>query len=108
MGDVGQSPLISRLPLSPVYNSTKGGGGSANSPGASGDRETAVDFDDLVVVRLHWAGFPVVIPQVRSPSVVRRAVAFGSVTYEGRNGIEGVTGRAADDVDEELAVLTDG
>ncbi|WP_459191099.1 selenium-dependent molybdenum cofactor biosynthesis protein YqeB [Halosimplex sp. J119] len=88
--------------------------------GASGDRATAVDLDDLVVVRgggdlgsgvvyrLYRAGFPVVVTEVAEPTVVRRAVAFGAAAYEGRIEVEGVTGRAADDIDEALAVLADG
>ncbi|MFB6297117.1 MAG: selenium-dependent molybdenum cofactor biosynthesis protein YqeB [Salinirussus sp.] len=87
---------------------------------ASGDRTTALDLDDLVVVRgggdlgsgvvyrLHRAGYPVVVSEVAEPTVVRRAVAFGSAIYEGEVTVEDVTGRRAAGIDETLAVLADG
>ncbi len=88
--------------------------------GASGRRETAVDLDDLVVVRgggdlgsgvvyrLHQAGYPVVVTEVARPSVVRRGVAFGTAIYDGEVAVEDATGRRAGDVDEAVTVLADG
>ena len=88
--------------------------------GATGASETALDLDDLVVARgggdlgsgvvyrLHRAGYPVVVTEVPEPTVVRRAVAFGTAVYEGEVTVEGVTGRRAADVDEAVAVLADG
>ena len=88
--------------------------------GASGRREANYDFDDLTVIRgggdlgsgvayrLHEAGFPVVVTDVPEPTVVRRAVAFGSAIYEGSVEVEGVTGRRAGSVDEAVEILGDG
>jgi len=88
--------------------------------GASGERETSLDLEDLVVVRgggdlgsgvvyrLHRAGYPVVVTEVARPSVVRRGVAFGTAVYDGEVTVEEVTGRRAGDVDEAVATLADG
>jgi xanthine dehydrogenase accessory factor len=88
--------------------------------GATGESETGLDLDDLVVVRgggdlgsgvvyrLHGAGYPVVVTEVPEPTVVRRSVAFGTAMYEGEVSVEGVTGRRAADVDEAIAVLEAG
>jgi xanthine dehydrogenase accessory factor len=88
--------------------------------GGTGRPETALDLDDLVVVRgggdlgsgvvyrLHRAGYPVVVTEVARPSVVRRGVAFGTAVYEGDVAVEDVTGRHATDTDAAVAILEDG
>lgn len=84
---------------------------------ASGDRETSLPLDKLVVVRgggdlgsgvvyrLHQAGYPVVVTEMAEPMVVRRAVAFGSAIDEEVVEIEGVVGRRASDIDEAVTIL---
>jgi len=86
---------------------------------ATGERASRLNLDDLVVVRgggdlgsgvvyrLQQAGFPVIVTEVEQPTVVRRAVAFGAALYEDELTVEGVTGRAAADIDEALELLTD-
>jgi len=88
--------------------------------GASGESVTALDLDDLVVVRgggdlgsgvvyrLHQAGYPVVVTEVSEPTVVRRGVAFGSAVYDESVSVEGVVGRRAADADEAASVLDEG
>jgi xanthine dehydrogenase accessory factor len=88
--------------------------------GASGDRTTTLDLDRCVVVRgggdlgsgvayrLHRAGYPVIVTDVAEPTVVRRAVAFGTAIYDGEASVEGVCGRQARNVDEAISVLRAG
>ena len=87
---------------------------------ASGERESRQSLDDLAVVRgggdlgsgvayrLHQAGYPVVVTDVASPTVVRRAVAFGTAIYEEEISVEDVTGRRAETLDEAVEILGDG
>lgn len=88
--------------------------------GASGERATELNIENLAVVRgggdlgsgvvyrLQKAGYPVVVTEVAEPSVVRRAVAFGSAMYEGEVTVEDVTGRRAETVEEAVEILDEG
>jgi xanthine dehydrogenase accessory factor len=88
--------------------------------GTTGARATQLNLDDLVVVRgggdlgsgvayrLHKAGYPVIVTEVAEPTVVRRAVAFGSAMYEDEVAVEDVTGRGAEDIDVAVDILDDG
>jgi len=88
--------------------------------GTSGESETALDLDELVVVRgggdlgsgvvyrLQEAGYPVVVTEVAEPTVVRRAVAFGTAMYDGDARVEDVVGRRAEDVGEAVGILAEG
>jgi xanthine dehydrogenase accessory factor len=88
--------------------------------GTAGERMTRLDLEDLVVVRgggdlgsgvvyrLHRAGFPVVVAEVPEPTVVRRAVAFGSAVYEDEIEVGGVAARRVGDVGEAVEALADG
>ncbi len=88
--------------------------------GASGESASRLDLDDLAVVRgggdlgsgvayrLHRAGYPVIVTDVAEPTVVRRAVAFGSAMYEDEVAVEDATGRRASDADEAVEILADG
>ena len=90
---------------------------SQDSHGGSGDRATRLNLDKLVVVRgggdlgsgvvhrLHRAGYPVLVTEVAEPTVVRRAVAFGSAMYDGSVTVEGVVGRRAANLDEAIEHL---
>jgi len=85
---------------------------------ASGGRATAHSLEDLVVVRgggdlgsgvvyrLHRAGFPVIVTETATPTVVRRAVAFGAAIYEEAVTVQGVSGRRVDTIDDAIATLT--
>jgi xanthine dehydrogenase accessory factor len=93
---------------------------SADRHGTSGERASRLALDDLAVVRgggdlgsgvayrLHQAGYPVVVTDVAEPTVVRRAVAFGTAMYEDEIAVEGVVGRRANDIDEAIEILADG
>ncbi|EMA43200.1 selenium-dependent molybdenum cofactor biosynthesis protein YqeB [Halococcus saccharolyticus] len=93
---------------------------SRDRHGASGDRMATLALDDCVVVRgggdlgsgvayrLHRAGYPVVVTDVEQPTVVRRAVAFGTAIYEGEVSVESVVGRHVGGIDDAIGVLRDG
>ncbi len=51
------------------------------------------DLASGVALRLHHAGFHVVISELAEPLAVRRAVAFSEAVYSGTHQVEGVTGR---------------
>jgi len=51
------------------------------------------DLASGVALRLHRAGFEVVILELEKPLAVRRAVAFSEAVYEGTQTVEGVTSR---------------
>lgn len=87
---------------------------------ASGTRESMFTLEDLVVVRgggdlgsgvvsrLHRAGFPVIVTEVPEPTVVRRAVAFGTAIYEESVEVDGITGLRAGGLNEAVEILADG
>ncbi|RME40739.1 MAG: EF2563 family selenium-dependent molybdenum hydroxylase system protein [Caldilineae bacterium] len=49
------------------------------------------DLATGVATRLYHAGFPVVMTERPTPTMIRRAVSFGAAVYEGRIIVEGVT-----------------
>lgn len=51
------------------------------------------DLASGVALRLHRAGFEVVILELEKPLAVRRTVAFSEAVYEGTQTVEGVTSR---------------
>jgi len=51
------------------------------------------DLASGVALRLHRAGFQLVITELDRPLAVRRTVSFAETVYEGQHTIEGVTGR---------------
>ncbi len=53
------------------------------------------DLASGVALRLHRAGFPVVILELPKPLMVRRSVSFGDAVYEGAKTVEGITARLA-------------
>jgi len=93
---------------------------SRDRHGASGDRLSTLDLDGCVVVRgggdlgsgvahrLHRAGYPVIVTDVEQPTVVRRAVAFGTAIYDETVSVEGVLGRHVANIDDAIGVLRDG
>ena len=52
----------------------------------------AGDLATGVALRLHRAGFAVVMTEIAEPTVVRRTVAFAEAVYEGAATVEGVGG----------------
>lgn len=63
------------------------------------------DLASGVALRLHHAGFGVVVTELPQPLAVRRLVSFSEAVYEGQTTVEDVTGRrvTADQVDATLA-----
>ncbi len=51
------------------------------------------DLASGVALRLHRAGFQIVIIELEKPLAVRRTVSFSEAVYEGVQTVEGVTGR---------------
>lgn len=51
------------------------------------------DLGSGVVYRLHRAGFPVAVLELRRPLFVRRGAVYGAAVYEGAITVDGVTAR---------------
>jgi xanthine dehydrogenase accessory factor len=51
------------------------------------------DLASGVALRLHRAGFPIVITELAQPLAVRRSVSFAEAVFEGQHTVEGVTAR---------------
>ncbi len=51
------------------------------------------DLASGVALRLHRAGFNLVISELRQPLAVRRSVSFAEAVFEGQHSVEGVTAR---------------
>ena len=63
------------------------------------------DLASGVALRLHHAGFRVVITELAQPLAVRRLASFSEAVYAGETVIEGVTARRVTDIDDTLRVL---
>jgi xanthine dehydrogenase accessory factor len=59
----------------------------------------AGDLASGVALRLHRAGFAVVMTEIPFPTAVRRTVSFAEAIYDGRAVVEGIEGVTAADVD---------
>ena len=68
----------------------------------------AGDLATGTAVRLHRAGFQIVMTDIAQPTAVRRTVAFSQCMYDGVTQVEGITARQAADKDEAQAVLAAG
>ena len=66
------------------------------------------DLATGVAVRLHRAGFSVLILEIEQPLAVRRLVAMAEAVYAGHVVVEGIEGRRADSLDEVPLLLRDG
>ena len=51
------------------------------------------DLASGVVYRLYRTGFPVVVTELETPKLVRRAVCYGSAVYDDSITVEGITSR---------------
>ena len=65
----------------------------------------AGDLASGVALRLHRAGFNVVMTELPAPLAVRRTVAYAEAIYEGSTSVEGVSGRKVDDPSDSLKIL---
>ena len=68
----------------------------------------AGDLATGTAVRLHRAGFPVVMTDLAQPTAVRRTVAFSQCMYDGVTEVEGITARRAANGEEASAILAAG
>ncbi|MCL5942498.1 MAG: selenium-dependent molybdenum cofactor biosynthesis protein YqeB [Actinobacteria bacterium] len=68
----------------------------------------AGDLASGVALRLHRAGFGVVMTEIPQPAVVRRTVAFAEAVYEGRTEVEGLEGILVQGAREALAAIEAG
>lgn len=68
----------------------------------------AGDLASGVALRLHRAGFPVVMTEIARPTAVRRTVAFCQCVYDGVAQVEGVTARLAKGEKEATGMLERG
>ena len=66
------------------------------------------DLATGVAVRLHRAGFSVLVLEIQQPLAVRRLVAMAEAVYAGRVVVEGIEGRRADTPDEVPSLLQTG
>lgn len=66
------------------------------------------DLASGVAVRLHRAGWQVVVAELPQPLAVRRYVSFAQAVYDGSITIEGVTGERVSGLDEAQVVLENG
>ena len=66
------------------------------------------DLASGVAVRLHRAGFEVLITELAEPLVVRRKVSFGEVIPEGRVSVEGIRGEFISDPSTAKRVINSG
>ena len=68
----------------------------------------AGDLATGTAVRLHRAGFSVVMTDIAQPTAVRRTVAFSQCIYDGVAEVEGITARRAANGEEASAILAAG
>ena len=66
------------------------------------------DLASGVALRLHRAGFPLVITELPQPLSVRRAVSFSEAVYEGDWTVEDVRARRVDSASEALSLAGSG
>lgn len=66
------------------------------------------DLGSGVALRLVRAGFRVAVTEIAAPTLIRRAVSFGSAVFEGRRVIEGVEGRRVHSAGAALAAMAAG
>lgn len=66
------------------------------------------DLASGVALRLHRAGFRLVITELAQPLVVRRRVAFAEAVFRGETAVEGVVARLANNPGEAQALMEGG
>lgn len=66
------------------------------------------DLASGVAVRLHRAGFKVVITELAHPRVVRRTVSFAEAVFTGQTEVEGIIAELQSDLDQIKGTLRSG
>lgn len=65
----------------------------------------AGDIATGVALRLHHAGFKIVMLDVAQPTAIRRTVAFAQAIFDGKACVEGVTAQVASDTNDAFNLL---
>ncbi|UJF18342.1 EF2563 family selenium-dependent molybdenum hydroxylase system protein [Vibrio sp. SS-MA-C1-2] len=68
----------------------------------------AGDMATGVALRLHKAGFKVIMSDIEKPTVIRRTVAFAQAIFDQHSTVEGVTAEKANNLKETYAILERG
>ena len=68
----------------------------------------AGDLTTGVAYRLHRSGFPLLMTELPTPLMVRRAVSFGQAVFDGETTVEGVTARRVESIQTGLALAYGG
>src|SRR5512139_410437 len=63
------------------------------------------DLASGVALRLHHAGFKIVLTELAKPLTVRRLASFGEAIYTGEVTVEGITAKRVNDIDDPLRIL---
>lgn len=66
------------------------------------------DLATGIIYRLHKAGFPLMVLELKRPLVVRRRVALATAVLEGQITVEGLHGQRVDTVAEAVALAATG
>ncbi len=65
------------------------------------------DLASGVILRLHHAGFCVIVAELAEPHSVRRLVSFSDAVLSGEHHIEDVTGKLAHNIKEAIQIIED-
>jgi xanthine dehydrogenase accessory factor len=63
------------------------------------------DLASGVALRLHHAGFKIVMTELAKPLTVRRLASFGEAINTGETSFEGITAKRVNDIDDPLRIL---
>nr|WP_321298683.1 selenium-dependent molybdenum cofactor biosynthesis protein YqeB [uncultured Sphaerochaeta sp.] len=66
------------------------------------------DLATGVIIRLHRAGYRVIVLEIDKPSVIRRTVSFAEAMFSGEITVEGVTAKRVESVKQAFSALEDG
>jgi xanthine dehydrogenase accessory factor len=63
------------------------------------------DLASGVALRLHHAGFKIVMTELAKPLTVRRLASFGEAIFTGETSLEGITAKRVNDTNDPLRIL---
>ncbi|NBK23387.1 MAG: EF2563 family selenium-dependent molybdenum hydroxylase system protein, partial [Spirochaetia bacterium] len=66
------------------------------------------DLATGVIIRLHRAGYRVIVLEIDKPSVIRRTVSFAEAMFSGEITVEGVSAKRVESVKQAFSVLEEG
>lgn len=68
----------------------------------------AGDLATGIAVRLHNAGFKIIMTELAEPTAIRRTVSFSSAVFSGETTVEGIRAQLASDLSEVYTILERG